>query len=63
MNKWRLIARVKLLQYKIPLSRYKKMLEMIEEMEDIKAYKEAKKQKSNWAPFEKAFATTKTRKK
>ncbi len=39
----------------IPISQYKKMLEIIEEMEDIKAYKKSKKQKSDWISFEKAF--------
>lgn len=33
------------------------MLEIIEEMEDIKAYKKAKKQKSDRVPFEKAFVS------
>ena len=47
----------------IPISQYKKMLEIIEEMEDIKAYKKAKKQKSDWVPFEKSFATIETTKK
>jgi hypothetical protein len=47
----------------IPISQYKKMLEIIEEMEDIKAYKKAKKQKSDWVPFEKAFVNIETRKK
>ena len=47
----------------IPISQYKKILEIIEEMEDIKAYKKAKKQKSDWVPFEKAFAPIEAKKK
>ena len=47
----------KTLAVQIPISKYKKMLEIIEEMEDIKAYKKAKKQKSDWVPFEKAFVS------
>ena len=53
----------KTIAVQIPISQYKKMLEIIEEMEDIKAYKKAKKQKSDWVPFEKAFANIETRKK
>ena len=47
----------KTLAVQIPISKYKKMLEIIEEMEDIKAYKKAKKQKSDRVPFEKAFVS------
>jgi hypothetical protein len=47
----------------IPISQYKKMLEIIEEMEDIKAYKKAKKQKSDWVLFEKVFAAIENTKK
>jgi hypothetical protein len=47
----------------IPINQYKKMLEVIEEMEDIKAYKRAKKNKIEWIPFEKAFATIEEKKK
>jgi hypothetical protein len=47
----------------IPINQYKKMLEIMEEMEDIKAYKKAKKNKSEWIPFEKAFATIEIKKK
>ena len=32
---------------------------MLEIMKDIKIYKKAKKNKSEWIPFEKAFAATK----
>lgn len=35
----------------IPINQYKKMLEIMEEMEDIKAYKKARKTKSEWIPF------------
>jgi hypothetical protein len=47
----------------IPINQYKKMLEIIEEMEDVKAYKKAKKNKSEWIPFEKAFAIVESKKK
>ncbi len=47
----------------IPISQYKKMLELMEEMEDIKAYKKAKKNKSEWIPFEEALATIEAKKK
>jgi hypothetical protein len=53
----------KTIAVQIPINQYKKMLEIIEEMEDIKAYKKAKKNKSEWIPFEKAFATAGTKKK
>ena len=46
----------------IPINQYKKMLEIMEEMEDIKVYKKAKKNKSEWIPFQKAFATLETKK-
>ena len=32
-------------------------------MEDIKAYKKAKKQKSDWVPFDKVFAPIDAKKK
>ena len=41
----------------IPVRQYKKILAMIEELEDIRAYKKAKRQKSKWLPAEKVFAT------
>ncbi len=39
----------------VPWKRYKKMLEELEELEDIKLYDEAKKDKSPSIPLEKAF--------
>lgn len=53
----------KTIAVQIPINQYKKMLEVIEEMEDIRAYKKAKKNKSEWIPFEKAFATVEAMKK
>ncbi|MEO8861463.1 MAG: hypothetical protein ABI358_08575 [Ginsengibacter sp.] len=53
----------KTLAVQIPISQYKKMLEIIEEMDDIKAYKKAKKQKSDCIPFDKAFAPIAAKKK
>lgn len=47
----------------IPISKYKKMLEIMEDSEDIKAYKKSKKNKSEWIPFEKAFSTKESKKK
>jgi hypothetical protein len=40
----------------IPVRQYKKLLAMMEEMEDIRAYRKAKKRKSKWIPAEKVFA-------
>lgn len=40
----------KTIAVQIPINQYKKMLEIMEEM-DIKAYKKAKKNKSEWIPF------------
>ncbi|MDQ6901722.1 MAG: hypothetical protein M3139_01775 [Bacteroidota bacterium] len=41
----------KTLAVQIPISQYKKMLEIIEEMEDIKAYKKAKKTEKRLGAF------------
>lgn len=45
----------------IPVQQYKKMLEVMEELEDIRAYKKAKKAKSEWITFEDAFAAIEKR--
>ncbi|MGZ8551502.1 MAG: hypothetical protein ACXWV2_12605 [Chitinophagaceae bacterium] len=47
----------------IPVRQYKKKLELLEELEDIQAYKKAKKAKSEWVPFDKAFAALEKKKK
>jgi hypothetical protein len=46
----------KTLAVQIPVRQYRKMLAMIEELEDIRAYRKAKRRKSNWIPAEKVFA-------
>ncbi|MBL7741327.1 MAG: hypothetical protein JNK14_19035 [Chitinophagaceae bacterium] len=48
----------------IPVSQYKKMLEMMEELEDIKAFDKAIKRKHQFIPFSDAVKRLKiTRKK
>ena len=46
----------KTLAVQIPFRQYKKILAMLEELEDIRAYKKAKRRKSKWIPAEKVFA-------
>ena len=40
----------------IPVGQYRKLLAMMEELEDIRAYRKAKSRKSKWIPAEKVFA-------
>jgi len=47
----------------LPVSQYKKLLELAEEMEDIKAYDRAIKRKQNFIPFEKAIKELKVKRK
>lgn len=45
----------------IPVSQYKKMLQKMEELEDIKAFDRAMKRKSTFVPFEEAVKRLRTR--
>ena len=47
----------------IPMSQYKKLLELAEEMEDIKAYDKAVKRKHNFIPFSEAVKELKAKRK
>jgi len=47
----------------IPVDQYKKLLELAEEMEDIKAYDKAMKRKHNFIPFDKAVKELKAKRK
>jgi predicted transcriptional regulator len=45
----------KAIAVQIPVAQYKKLMAMMEELDDIRAYKKVKKQKSKWVPAEKVF--------
>ena len=47
----------------IPLSQYKKLLELAEEMEDIKAFDRAMKRKKDFIPFDQAVKELKAKRK
>lgn len=47
----------------IPMNQYKKLLELAEEMEDIKAYDRATKRKHNFIPFPQAVKELKATRK
>jgi antitoxin (DNA-binding transcriptional repressor) of toxin-antitoxin stability system len=47
----------------IPMSQYKKLLVLAEEMEDIKAYDTAMKRKHQFTPFDKAVKELKAKRK
>ncbi|MEI2737867.1 MAG: hypothetical protein V9F01_03680 [Chitinophagaceae bacterium] len=47
----------------IPLNQYKKILELAEEMEDIKAYDRAMKRKHQFLPFSEAVKQLKAKRK
>lgn len=47
----------------IPLSQYKKLMEIIEESEDIKAYDNAMKRKHEFVPFDIAIKELKSDRK
>ena len=47
----------------IPVSQYKKLLSLAEEMEDIKAYDLAMKRKHHFIPFDKAVKQLKAKRK
>jgi hypothetical protein len=44
----------KAIAVQLPLNQYKKLLELAEEMEDIKAFDRAMKRKHTFIPFDKA---------
>jgi hypothetical protein len=47
----------------IPMSQYKKLLELAEEMEDIKAYDKAMKRRQDFIPFALAVKELKAKRK
>ena len=47
----------------LPLNQYKKLLELAEEMEDIKAYDKAMKRKHQFIPFSEAVKELKAKRK
>ena len=47
----------------IPVGRYKKMKEMLEELEDIKAYDKAMKRKHKFIPFQEAVKSINAKRK
>ncbi len=53
----------KAIAIQLPLNQYKKLLELAEEMEDIKAYDRAMKRKHSFIPFSKAISELKVKRK
>jgi hypothetical protein len=53
----------KVVAVQIPLSQYKKLIELAEEMEDIKAYDKAIKRKHDFIPFSQAVNELKAKRK
>ena len=53
----------KAIAVQVPVSQYKKLLELAEEMEDIKAYDKAMKRKHDFIPFDKAVNELKAKRK
>ncbi len=53
----------KAIAVQLPLNQYKKLLELAEEMEDIKAYDRAMKRKYSFIPFSKAISELKVKRK
>jgi len=53
----------KVVAVQIPMNQYKKLLELAEEMEDIKAYDRAKKRKQEFIPFSQAVKELKAKRK
>lgn len=47
----------------IPFNQYKKLLELAEEMEDIKAFDRAMKRRHQFIPFDKALKELKAKRK
>ena len=53
----------KAIAVQVPVGQYKKLLELAEEMEDIKAYDKAMKRKHDFIPFDKAVKELKAKRK
>ncbi len=53
----------KAIAIQVPVKQYKKLLELAEEMEDIKAYDKAMKRKHDFIPFDKAVKELKAKRK
>lgn len=53
----------KAIAVQIPLTQYKKLLELAEEMEDIKAFDRAIKRKNDFIPFDEAVKELKAKRK
>ena len=53
----------KAIAVQLPVSQYKKLVELAEEMEDIKAYDKAMKRKQDFIPFNKAVNELKSKRK
>ncbi len=53
----------KAIAIQVPVKQYKKLLELAEEMEDIKAYDKAMKRKHDFIPFDKAVNELKAKRK
>ncbi len=53
----------KAIAVQVPVSQYKKLVALAEEMEDIKAYDKATKRKHDFIPFDKTVNELKARRK
>lgn len=53
----------KAIAVQLPVDQYKKLLELAEEMEEIKAYDRVMKRKHTFIPFEKAVSELKAKRK
>lgn len=53
----------KAIAVQIPMGQYKKLVELAEEMEEIRAYDRAMKRKHNFIPFDQAVRELKTKRK
>jgi hypothetical protein len=51
----------KTIAVQLPVNQYKKLLELAEEMEEIKAYDRAIKRKNNFIPFDQAVKELKAK--
>jgi hypothetical protein len=53
----------KAIAVQLPMKKYKKLLELAEEMEEIKAYDKAMKRKHDFIPFDRAVNELKAKRK
>ncbi len=53
----------KAIAVQLPVNQYKKLLELAEEMEEIKAYDKAMKRKHHFVPFDQAVKELKAKRK